>query len=194
MHVKKCHLCGKIAHLFLTQVVQGKITELCLCENCAKNKGFFDPQSLSFAEKFFPEELKKKVEDIVKEIADISSQEDSSHLLATVTPKMDMLTQCPSCNFTIEQVRETGRMGCPHCYSVFQVSQEMSVQSIANDNQDLDDLLSYSEPFSLSDSPDTPVSLKIAKLELDLELAVSREHYELAASIRDEINKLKESQ
>ncbi len=190
--MKKCHLCGKIAHLFLTQVVQGKITELCLCENCAKNKGFFDPQSLSFAEKFFPEELKKKVEDIVKEIADISSLEEP-HMLSTVTPKMDMLTQCPSCQFTIEQVRETGRMGCPHCYSVFQVSQEINTQSSFSKDEDMDDLLSLSEPFGSGDSPETPVALKIAKLELDLELAISREHYELAATIRDEINKLKES-
>ena len=43
----------------LTQIVNGQVTELILCESCARNKGLFDPQSLSFAEKFFPEELKK---------------------------------------------------------------------------------------------------------------------------------------
>ena len=53
----------------LTQIVNGQITELVLCESCARNKGLFDPQSLSFAEQFFPEEFKKKVEDIVKELA-----------------------------------------------------------------------------------------------------------------------------
>ena len=52
----------------LTQIVNGQVTELILCEECAKKKGLFDPQSLAFAEKFFPEELKKKVEEIVKEL------------------------------------------------------------------------------------------------------------------------------
>ena len=41
--------------MFLTQIVNGQVSELALCEACARAKGLFDPQSLTFAEKFFPE-------------------------------------------------------------------------------------------------------------------------------------------
>ena len=53
--VKKCQICGKPATMFLTQIVNGQVTELAFCEECARAKGLFDPQALTFAEKSYEE-------------------------------------------------------------------------------------------------------------------------------------------
>ena len=60
--VKKCQICGKPATMFLTQIVNGQVTELAFCEECARAKGLFDPQALTFAEKFFPEKFKERID------------------------------------------------------------------------------------------------------------------------------------
>ena len=159
----------------LTQIVNGQITELVLCESCARNKGLFDPQSLSFAEQFFPEEFKKKVEDIVKELA-------GGKLLADVrnndTPGTDALVSCPVCDFTLETYRRTGRLGCPDCYHVF-------AREIAEEKAILTD-----EESDTGAAPTESPALTLKKLEQQLQQAVEKEDYETAAKLRDRIREL----
>ena len=59
--------------MFLTQIVNGQVSELALCEACAREKGLFDPQSLTFAEKFFPEEFRNRVDKLVRELTQSES-------------------------------------------------------------------------------------------------------------------------
>ena len=59
--------------MFLTQIVNGQVSELALCETCAREKGLFDPQSLTFAEKFFPEEFRNRVDKLVRELTQSES-------------------------------------------------------------------------------------------------------------------------
>ena len=151
----------------LTQIVNGQITELVLCESCARNKGLFDPQSLSFAEQFFPEEFKKKVEDIVKELAGgrltLSEQAQKGN-------STDALVRCPVCDFTLETYRRTGRLGCPDCLA--------EEKSTVADNA--------AEPAQATESP----ALTLKKLEQQLQQAIEKEDYETAAQLRDRIREL----
>ena len=43
--------------MFLTQIANGKLRDVALCQECAKKEGIFDPQQLSIAGQFFPKEL-----------------------------------------------------------------------------------------------------------------------------------------
>lgn len=156
----------------LTQIVNGQVTELILCEECAKKKGLFDPQSLSFAEKFFPEELKKKVEEIVKEL--------TGHTVNAGAPEskentLDMLAECPVCHFTRENHRRTGRFGCPACYDTFEA--ELKGTLVANDNH------------AVEESELTPEQLK-QQLEKRMKEAIAAEDYETAAALRDKLKEL----
>jgi protein arginine kinase activator len=157
----------------LTQIVNGEVTELTLCESCAKSKGLFDPQSLSFAEQFFPEEFKKKIDDLVKELV---QQKDEEKRLSEPAHSPDMLTRCPVCDFTLEQYRKTERLGCPDCYSVFSAEIHAGLAEQT-------DLL-VEEPGA-----ESPAIVR-KKLEQLLQAAIEREDYGTAAKLRDELKKM----
>ncbi len=156
--------------MFLTQIVNGQVTELSLCEGCARERGLFDPQSLTFAEKFFPEELKERVDRIVRELAG----QASSHASHRQALPADVITQCPACSFTLEDYRRTTRLGCPDCYSVF--ARELGAAAMA---------------ATKADSPDEGTATPSReKLERQLREAIEREDYESAAQLRDQLKSL----
>jgi len=45
-----CDICSKLATVHLTQIVNGKIHKIDLCETCAKEKGVTDPNGFSLAD------------------------------------------------------------------------------------------------------------------------------------------------
>lgn len=150
--------------MFLTQIVNGQVSELALCEACARAKGLFDPQSLTFAEKFFPEEFKNRLDKLVRELTAGEAPEKAP-------VSRDLLSRCPVCGFKLEDLRRTGHLGCPDCYSVFA--------------RELDPAAGIVEEES-----DEPAAITRARLEKELRQAVSREDYERAAQLRDQINSL----
>ena len=153
--------------MFLTQIVNGQVSELALCETCARAKGLFDPQSLTFAEKFFPEEFKKRVDKLVREL----TGNEAAPLPAA---PMGMLSKCPVCGFSIEDYRRTGHLGCPDCYTVFA--------------RELDPTAEPEETEAEESN-----AIKRARLQKELQQAVAREDYERAAALRDKINALPEN-
>lgn len=167
-YVKKCQICGKKATVLLTQIVNGQMSDLALCEDCARKKGLFDPKSLSFGEKFFPEDFKAKVDKLVQELA----EETGKSRKTTDTP--NVLMQCPACGFPIETYRNTGRLGCPDCFTVFARELETELQ-----------------PLPTQDGEQTStVGTGRAELETQLRDAVEKEDYELAATLRDRLKEM----
>ncbi len=156
----------------LTQIMNGKVTELILCEECARKKGLFDPQSLSFAEQFFPEEFKKKVESLVKELAGNPQHEQERP--DKLSMGSDALTRCPVCDFSLQTYRKTGRFGCPDCYNVF--AEELRMEQIETETV----------PVVAEESP----ALTRKKLEQQLQAAINQEDYENAAKLRDMLKEL----
>lgn len=162
--------------MFLTQIVNGQVTELSLCEQCARERGLFDPQSLSFAEKFFPEEFKSRVDQIVRELTGATTAQTTPNSAEASGP--DTLTQCPACHFSLEDYRKTNRLGCPDCYTVF--ARELDPAGSSSSVEDAPD-----QP-----SPEEPPALTRSRLEAELRDAVEREDYETAARLRDQLNNL----
>lgn len=182
--VKKCQYCGKPATIFMTQIVSGEMTELILCSKCAKERGLLDPQSLAFAEKFFPDAIKEKIENIVRDLAPQKDLEALS-IHASNTDK-DMLAYCPSCNFTLEELSDTGRLGCPDCYAIFamELSEALVIQNFTGTS---------SEKTNKKISPKINRTTQITLLENQLQAAIKSENFEQAAQLRDEITQLKNS-
>ena len=174
--MKKCQICGKRASIYLTQIINGQATDLALCETCAREKGLFDPQSLTFAEKFFPEAFRKSVDKIVKELI---GQAEEAPAAPPKSRSADLLTCCPVCGYKLENFRSCGRLGCSDCYKVF--SSEIRTES-AGDETD--------EPLPAEDSSQESPALLRSRLEQKLQAAIEREDYETAATLRDELKKL----
>jgi protein arginine kinase activator len=87
-----CDICSKLATVHLTQIVNGKIHKIDLCETCAKEKGVTDPNGFSLA-------------DLLASGVD-NDGVDVSH--------SDLV--CSVCGFTPEDYKKLGRLGCPSCY------------------------------------------------------------------------------
>lgn len=174
--MKKCQICGKSASIFLTQIINGQATELTLCEKCAKAKGLFDPQSLTLAEKFFPEEFRKRVDKLISELGHAQQhgkKQDTPRLSET-----DSLTLCPSCGFALEDYRKSGRLGCPDCYQVFAGEIDNGAPCPSPESKQTEG----------SNTPSTPELRR--SLEQRLQKAIEREDYEEAATLRDRLREL----
>jgi protein arginine kinase activator len=92
----KCQRCSKPAVLHITELRQGAVQALHLCEGCAKEYLSHPHASKS----------------------DLSSDADSSAEEAAI----DEIEQqvCPNCGIAFKEFRAQGRLGCPHDYVVFE--------------------------------------------------------------------------
>jgi protein arginine kinase activator len=92
----QCDVCkSKPATVFLTQIVDGKMQKVNLCEPCSKEKGVTDPTGFALA-------------DLLLGLGASQEMEKNSGG-----------TKCPSCGYTQADFKKTGRFGCSHCYEVF---------------------------------------------------------------------------
>ena len=81
--------------MHLTEIVNGQMKKIDLCEECAKEKGVTDPQGFALA-------------DLLLGLG-ASSEMDSAG------PELE----CSTCGFTQADFKKTGRLGCSTCYTVF---------------------------------------------------------------------------
>lgn len=93
----QCDVCqSNEATVFLTQIEEGKMQKVNLCESCSKNKGVNDPTGFALA-------------DLLLGLGAAQQIERNPGAL-----------KCPVCGFTQADFKKTGRLGCSTCYSVFQ--------------------------------------------------------------------------
>ena len=92
----QCDVCqSKEATVFLTQIVDGKMQKVNLCEACSKEKGVNDPTGFALADLLLGIGASQEIE------------------------KTPATAKCPVCGFTQADLKKTGRLGCSNCYSVF---------------------------------------------------------------------------
>src|ERR1700712_4830922 len=93
-----CDVCKtNQASVFLTQIVDGKMQKVNLCEACSKEKGVDDPTGFSLA-------------DLLLGLGAAQEIEQSSG---------GGEIKCPHCGFTQADFKKAGRLGCAECYKVF---------------------------------------------------------------------------
>src|SRR5205823_4277487 len=91
-----CDVCKtNQATVFLTQIVDGKMRKVILCESCSKEKGVTDPTGFALAD-----------------------------LLLGLGAAQEMdrggsVQKCPTCGFSQADFKKTGRLGCANCYTTF---------------------------------------------------------------------------
>ena len=174
--VKRCHICGKPATIFLTQITDGKMTDLALCKRCAKEKGLFDPRKLMLAEQIMPAEISSEVETFIKKMLESSYAEENEAEISSTLP--DMLTECPACHYTLEEYRESGVLGCSECYSAFAPELQQLIEDAPDEQME-----DHAVEAELADSPE----LERSRLEQLMQEAIKNENYEEAARLRDRI-------
>jgi protein arginine kinase activator len=91
-----CDVCkSKEATVFLTQIVEGKMQKVNLCESCSKEKGVNDPTGFALADLLLGLGAAQEIE------------------------KNPVGVRCPVCGFSQADFKKTGRLGCSACYDAF---------------------------------------------------------------------------
>ena len=159
-----CDLCSNKATVYFTQIIDGKMQKVNLCEKCAREKGVTDPTGFALADLLFG----------------IGQQQNLGR------PPGRSPASCPQCGLTAEQLKKTGRVGCPNCYEVFSESLSSILKAMHKG------LTHHGKvPVRLIES--RARSMRLRELKAALEKAVAEERFEDAASYRDDILAMEQS-
>jgi len=166
----KCDYCDSKATVFLTQLAEGQMKKVCLCESCANERGVTDPTGFSLADMLLGNFQK-----------DIGSGSQAKGKKVSA----DDLDACPQCGFTFEDFQKVRRFGCANCYKVFASELTPMLKGM---HKGMSHVGKVPEGLMESHYRDH----RLEELRSRLELAIASESYEEAAEIRDEIQCLDE--
>lgn len=162
--MKKCSRCSKPATLHITELQNGGVKALHLCESCA-HEYLSHPDGA---------ESNVESESLTDKLAELTSDEQLDDL--------DQLT-CPNCGITFREFRNQGRLGCPHDYVAFGRELTPLLENIHGETH-------HAGKFPKRAPDASQRQYRLIKLRNDLRLAVQDEEYEAAARLRDEIQSL----
>ena len=164
MPEKACDECGSHdAVVHLTQIVNDEMSTHHLCEKCAAEKGL----------EAVPEPVNFPLTDFLAQMGDPTDEESTA-----------AETQCSFCGLTFGAFRETGRLGCPHCYAIFEGHLKGLLRRIHGGTQHVGKVYLPPDPTA------TEMESRLLGLRRKLERAVESEDFERAAELRDEIRSL----
>jgi len=161
-----CDVCKtQTASVFLTQIVDGKIQKVNLCDACSKEKGVTDPTGFALADMLYGMGAAHQVETA----------------LATEG------SRCPQCGFTQTEFKKTGRLGCSVCYVTFA---EPLREMLKGMHKGLKHVGKCPERLAQTQARDNA----LRALHQELRTAVVDEKYEEAAALRDKIRALEHAE
>jgi len=163
-----CDICHKSnASVHLTEIIDNQITELHLCEECARQKGTQMEQHFGLA-------------DLLAGLADLGQQFET-------TGKAE--TKCSNCGLSYQDFRRVGRLGCSECYSAFKDSLGVLLKRIHGSTEHLGRRPSAST-VSRKLKSKAPKKSQLDTLREKLQKAITQEAFEEAAALRDKIRAL----
>ena len=160
----KCQNCDKQATFHITDLVDGKPSEVHLCESCAQS--FLSPPS-------------EEAVDMMPEMAGVLAQHLAVGETADELARLDQRA-CPVCGITFLEFRKQGRLGCPHDYVFFSQELEPLLVNIHDDTHHIGKV-----PRRCPKGADQQTQL--IRLRREMKEAVAAENYERASELRDEI-------
>lgn len=166
----KCDFCDQKATVFLTQLVEGQMKKICLCDSCAKERGVTDPTGFSLADLL---------------LGGLPASAAPQPAGKTSVAATGGGRKCSTCGFTLDDLRRVRRFGCGDCYGTFSEEVGQMVRGMHK---------------GLSHVGKVPAGLmamqvlhqRLEELRARLDQAIASESYEEAAGIRDEIRNLGE--
>jgi protein arginine kinase activator len=163
MPCEQCHEREAVVHL--TQIVNEQVTTVHLCERCAAEKGV--------------------------EGAAVPAKTPLGDFLAAIgkgnlgVPQgASELERCVTCGATLQDFRESGRLGCADCYRTFEAQMRDLLRRVHGSTHHV------GERYAGRGSQPVSIGRMQEDLREQLRLAVETENFELAAEIRDRLRVL----
>jgi protein arginine kinase activator len=163
MSCDQCHEREAMVHL--TQIVNEQVTTLHLCERCAAEKGVESSGSVAAKN-----QLGTFLAAMTKGLPDQSVASSAG----------DQQT-CARCGATLQDFRETGRLGCADCYRSFEGPLRDLLRRLHGST------LHVGERYADRDDQSPDPRQREVDLREQLRLAIETENFELAAEIRDRL-------
>jgi protein arginine kinase activator len=166
MWCDECH--AQPANVLIKKVVNHQVTEVKLCEQCARHNEVAAPLMGSHALQEFVEELLAAFPPPAPTFPEASEDVDA---------------ECPCCGMTYDELRETGRVGCATCYDTFHATLDKVIRQMHHGEEHAGKVPATVQKTSAAD--------ELQSLQAALSEAVAAERYEEAARLRDQIRALK---
>jgi len=167
-------LCQKnLATVHLTEIVDDQMSELHLCDECARKK------SVQMEQQFGLSDLLGGLVEYGKQLSG--------------TDKAPAVLQCSACGLTYEDFRKIGRLGCGECYASFSKQLGPLLKRIHGASRHVGKMLAVPAGGAAPGLPREARPTKtvdIDDLKARLQEAVRNEEFEEAAHLRDLIKEL----
>jgi protein arginine kinase activator len=158
-------MCGKEdATVHLTEITNGDVTKLHLCEECAKEKS---------------EEMQSHfgLTDLLSSLMDFEPASSDTMLKEGVDVK------CSQCGMTFYDFQKNGRLGCGKCYEVFQKKLAELLRKIHGSDRHVG-----KTPYKIEKAAMGAEDL--SRMREELKELIAKEEFEKAAVLRDRIKEL----
>ncbi len=165
-----CDVCNKHpATVHLTEIIDGQMTELHLCEECARQKSAQMEQQFGLS-------------DLLAGMADFNKPPKESE---------SVLLKCSNCGLTYKDFKKIGRLGCGECYNEFKKYLAPLLKRIHGANQHTGKSPLLGDAVVVSARP-VKAKSDIDELRQRLQQAIETEAFEEAARIRDQLRELEQ--
>ncbi len=162
-----CELCKQNeAIVHIKKVINGKITKLDLCEECAKNS-----HQLEFDSGI-------SLQDFLKGLMSFANKD-----ISFIAQEMDTVPRCARCGLSYDELVESGRLGCTDCYSSFS-KQLPSVLKRIHGN------IKHEGKVPKTMKTENSLKKELDEYKEKLKNAIVAEEYEKAAEYRDKIKEM----
>ena len=156
-----CEVCKENDVVITVTEIDGNgVRQVRLCEQCAAERG-----------------LQASVSEPPPVIGDFL-QSVQQH----IAPSQADAVRCSFCASTLRDFRQTGRLGCPYCYTAFEQSLRELLRKVHGHAQHRG-----REYSGAQGTVEAPPAVSPERLRERLERAIRNEEFELAASLRDQL-------
>ena len=160
----KCECCQEAeATIHLTQVIDGTAKKLNLCQTCAQKNGIDLNSPIS----------------ITDVLLGLGAQQQTG---TPLSPEFDL--SCKRCQMTRSEFKKRAQLGCPDCYNAFMGELSALTKAMHHSNQ-------HVGKIPARQGNEARITAQIAASQKDIEVAIVKEQYEVAANLRDKIRALK---
>lgn len=171
-----CMRCKKnVATVKLTRIIDGEVTELNLCGECAADVSPYQKKL---------HETKANLAEILQKLIGGSTEKKPESTEGAQKVKEDII-RCAYCGLSIERYRNSLFLGCSGCYESFDKQIVSDLRRLHGSTQHIGKV-----PARFRERIDR--QRRIDQIQRELERAIEEENFEKAAILRDQIRSLKE--
>lgn len=150
------------ARVHLTQIVDGAVSQIHLCEKCSAERGIETSAAVP----------KHPLGDFLQAVQQQAAQRPGD------------AARCAYCGTSLRDFRASGRLGCAHCYGAFEHSLRELLRRVHGSTRHEGWRYESADPAMMQRD------MTLQELRRKLELAVQSEEFESAATLRDQIRGL----